>query len=342
MSRFSVQIVHDDTSAYDAWMESAPSAHLLQTTTWARLQRAAGRECWQILVKRADDERVVLGALVIRYPLAAGFSYLYAPCGPVVAESDVTPELIEFFVGEVRKLARTLFVRIDPRLMSGGDVWRAAGFVKAPMHSQPEHTRILSLGAGEAELLAQMKQKTRYNIRLAEKKGLDIRAMAAPSAGEIDTFYALIEKTTERDGFSAHPKRYYHQLINALAEDNAGLLYLAYQGEAPVAGILVGLAGRQATYLHGASDYAYRQLMAPYALQWRAIRDARVAGCAAYDFWGTAPVGAGAGHPWAGVTRFKEGFGGEAREYVGTMEYPVAPFLYRAYCLAKKIKRGVK
>ena len=154
-----------------------------------------------------------------------------------------------------------------------------------------------------------MHQKTRYNIRLAEKH--NVKIIHSTNVDDIDIFYNLAITTAARDNFSYHPREYYKKMLEILGPSKMLELYIAYTSTPlhhkpfSVAAILVLFYKDTAIYLHGASDHSYRQLMAPYLLQWQAIKDAKNRGCKLYDLQLTTYDSS---HPWAGVTRFKTGF----------------------------------
>jgi lipid II:glycine glycyltransferase (peptidoglycan interpeptide bridge formation enzyme) len=185
-------------------------------------------------------------------------------------------------------------------------------------HVHCEATRIVDLTATEEEILAQMKQKGRYNIRLAEKGGVTVQECT-----DVAAFAALAQQTGSRDGFTALPKARYEAFLRALP---GSFLLLAYDTQkTPVAGLLGVVWNGRGIYYYGASSYAHRALMAPYALQWAAIRHCKAQGCHSYDLLGIAPPSAGEDHPWAGITRFKEQFGGTVHTYPAEQELVLRP-----------------
>ena len=206
------------------------------------------------------------------------------------------------------------------------------------------------MSAEDDARLAAMHEKTRYNIRLALRRGVEIRplpSILSPTGrgkgeGGLDEFLKLLEETAKRDKFRAHPRAYYEKMTETLetAQQLNGStterlfiqLWLArFEGKA-IAGALVGYFGDTATYLHGASSHEYRHLMAPYALHWEIMRDARAIGFEKYDFWGIDEK------KWPGVTRFKKGFGGEVVRYPGAFDLPISRFWYTLYRLGKQLK----
>jgi lipid II:glycine glycyltransferase (peptidoglycan interpeptide bridge formation enzyme) len=190
-----------------------------------------------------------------------------------------------------------------------------------------------------------MKPKWRYNIRLAEKKGVTV--YQADEEG-LDRFYALLRETAKRDGIAIHGKDYYGTLFSH-RRDYAGAspgvpdirLYLARQGEETLAAIITLFRGTAAVYLYGASSDRRRNLMAPYALQWRAMADAKAAGCLEYDLYGIPPREDPA-HPMAGLYRFKTGFGGRIIHRSGSWDYAYRPVLKHLFTAAEGARRELR
>lgn len=219
---------------------------------------------------------------------------------------------------------------------------------RASADVQPPDTVILDLRLSEAELLSGMKPKWRYNVRLGEKKGIVVRCltgMEAETTG-IDAFYALYLETADRDGIAIHSKEYYRSLVrheqeragrgttSALDKPVSIRVYLAEHEGDILASIVTIFCGEEAVYLYGASSNVKRNLMPAYSLQWKAIRDAKEAGCARYDFYGIPPEDDPA-HPMYGLYRFKTGFGGFIVHRVGSLDAPIRPVAYMAYRIAE-------
>jgi lipid II:glycine glycyltransferase (peptidoglycan interpeptide bridge formation enzyme) len=182
-----------------------------------------------------------------------------------------------------------------------------------------------------------MKPKWRYNIGLAAKKGVLVERR--DEAG-LDVFYRLYRETAKRDGIAIHGPEYYAALF-AGAREKAGpefRLYLAFHEGIPLAGIIVLFRGPAAVYLYGASSNQQRNLMAPYALQWRAMRDARAAGCGEYDLYGIPPREDPA-HPMAGLYRFKTGFGGRIIHRSGSWDYPYRAARKKLFTAAESLRK---
>jgi lipid II:glycine glycyltransferase (peptidoglycan interpeptide bridge formation enzyme) len=195
----------------------------------------------------------------------------------------------------------------------------------------------VDLSLEETAILTGMKPKWRYNLGLAERRNVILRSVGAsgPVREELEKFYALYGETARRDGISIHGPEYYTALFEEAAKSNVDLrLYMASHEGEDIAGIITLFRGREGVYLYGASASHKRNLMAPYALQWRAMRDAKAAGCGFYDLFGIPPR-ADPEHPMAGLYRFKTGFGGKIIHRPGSWDYPYRPVARTLYHAAE-------
>ncbi|MEK9159686.1 MAG: peptidoglycan bridge formation glycyltransferase FemA/FemB family protein [Patescibacteria group bacterium] len=314
----------DERAAWDKMVAAHPHGGVEQSFEWGELQtRIPGRPAFYAL-GIFEGTILVGGMLVIRQEMGGGKSWLWCPRGPLLAEGRGWNELLAA-VTVLAKKSGDVFLRIEP----GVPVEEA--FVVEGKATEnryfPEHTLVLDLTLSEEDLLAQMTQKGRYNIKQAEKQGVTVSEVGAEGA---EDFYKLLADTAERDAFSVHKAHFYEDFLESLA----GKLYLAQQDGEVVAGMLVTNFGETATYYFGASSSAHRDSKAPYLLQWTAIRDARRAGLKMYDFLGVAPEG-DERHAWSGVTQFKTRFGGKRVSYHSSQVFVFRPFWWTLYRLAK-------
>lgn len=319
-------------------------ASLLQTLDWGKFQEAVGRKFFCLVVK--DNNKLIGSALILKHFLPFGRSYYYCPKGPVVnyqISINNYQNVLELLVKKIKELAqkeKVIFLKIEPEWLKDDQekiqVLKNLGFKKARKEIQPKDTLILDITKSADDLLSQMHYKTRYNIRLSQRKGVIVRQTIDLKDSEI--FYQLLKKTSRRDQFRLHPKEYYQKQLAILGQKGLVKLFLAEFNQKVIAGILVSFCNNKATYLHGAFDFKYRTLMAPHLLQWEAILEAKRRNFQYYDFWGIAPSEAGKNHPWQGVTRFKRGFGGEEINYIGPWDYVFSPFWYKLYNLGQILK----
>jgi lipid II:glycine glycyltransferase (peptidoglycan interpeptide bridge formation enzyme) len=213
--------------------------------------------------------------------------------------------------------------------------------MRAGADVQPPDTVLIDLSGDEEALLAGMKPKWRYNARLALKRGVQVRR----AGGEgLEAFYALLKETARRDGIAVHGIEYYRTLFShsrdSLPEADVRLYLAAHEGDV-LAGIMTLFRGREAVYLYGASSDRKRNLMAPYALQLKAMEDARLAWCAEYDLLGIPPR-EDPDHPMAGLYRFKTGFGGRIVHRIGSWDLAYRPLAYRLFRAAETLRKTLR
>ncbi len=260
------------------------------------------------------------------FPLFNNFQYGYFPRGPVI-EGEEAFAALKKEIDVVALQERLIFCRMDPEhpLNIPHEMKISKSF-----SPQPEVTLILDLNKSESTLLKEMKRKGRYNIALAEKKGVKIqKANGREQRSSFSTlFYRLLKKTSARDQFSMHEEQYYKTLIEKVPEAE---IFVAFLNDVPLAAGIFCFQGQQAIYYYGASDHAQREVMAPYRLQWEAICEAKRRGCTTYDFLGIAPESSRKSHPWAGITEFKKKFGGMVVSSPTPMDLIYLPGWYKVY-----------
>jgi len=337
------QKIYNQLLADQNGLPARQAGSVLQSWEWGEFQKKIGRKIWRLLVTN-NIGRVRAVATIIRHPLPRNFSYLYCPKGPVLADSDKLKDIWELIVDKISDIAsvgKDIFLRIEPPFVADNPsigVIAKLGFKKIPWHLQPAETLLLDISQEDTQLLHLMKPKTRYNIRLAEKRGVKIESNF--SERQVKEFWNMLKDTTARDGFSPHPYPYYLNLLDVLGRTNMARLILATYKQRPLAGALVSFFGNTATYLHGASSDKLRALMAPHLVQWQSIIEAKKRGMRYYDFGGITPDNSPK-HPWAGISRFKRGFGGEEVGFAGTYDLVFQKGWYLAYRIARKLKKIV-
>lgn len=281
----------------------------LQSAEWEKFQNLAGRKTW-----RAKE------TLLIRHNLTWGLNYLYCP----------RPENLSF--GEeaqkISLLENSIFLKIDPSENLNTSVLKGVKF-RISNHLQPAQTLWVDLKKTEGELLSQMHEKTRYNIRLAERSGVLVA-----SAGDVETFWKLLGETAKRDLFSTHEKSYYQKLVEAKSSEFSNELFFAKYKGTIIAAALINFytPARTATYLHGASSRTHREVMAPQLLHWKIMLEAKQRGLSFYDWGGIDKV------KWPGVTRFKNGFGGSVFKYPDAIDIIYRPVWYFLYQMSRNFR----
>jgi len=337
-----MRLTEADSATLDRFVQSELESSLLQSWMWGEFQTAVGRTTARIGIER--NGQLAASALLIKHELPLGQSYAYCPRGPVVLgqhDGRPDPALLKEITTEIIETARgwgSMFVRIDPPLPPGSqDHYLPLGYKEAANQIQPRVTALLDLKQPREQILAGMKQKTRYNIRLALKKNVHVRQSISPQ--DVDTFLRLNRETTQRDRFVAHEDSYYKVQTEVLGR--AGLLKLCiaeYDGQ-PLSIIVVAFHGSTATYLHGASGDAERNRMPTFAVQWEAIKEAQRLGLRWFDMHGVAPTD-DPEHMWAGITRFKLGFGAKRHSYMGALDLPLKKTWYSLYRARLRMRSG--
>jgi len=325
---------------YDQFLEQFPLGSFLQSRFWKRFLTLQGKKNWQLNVY--DGERLVAHCLLYTNKLAFGKDYLYAPKGPILLptlSADERKEALELILSQIRDITiatrrrEEIFCRIEPNL----PVPELMSMVIKPSRPiQPKTTLYLNLDHPYDELFAKCKEKTRYNIRLAEKKGVQV-FWSQDELG-LSHFLNLLEKSKQRNRIRSHNRRYYKLLLDADPNRSTVFINWASYENRPIAANLYLMQYPTITYLHGGFDYHFRHLMAPYLLQWEAIKKAKEHTMGFYDFWGYAPDDA-SNPTWAGFSRFKAGFGGTAVNSPGSFDFIYNPFLYNVYERLRDMRR---
>lgn len=326
--------VWTDHVSWDAFVtQHAPqSGAFLQSWAWGEFQIAAGRTVRRFAWE--DNGKMVAAAQVIVHRLPVARAYVYCPRGPIVAEGWGNEETFQH-LKEIADRADATFVRVEPPWPNYPVRKR---FLKT-IDLQPSDTLISDLRPSQEARQAVINPKTRYNARLAAKKGVEIEIAGATTFEDV---WPIFEVTAKRGGFHLHPKAYYETMLSVLKDGpcRAFLAVARLQGKILVANLMIDHAGTR-TYLHAASSNEHREVKAPCLLQDALMEDAAQKGMAAYDWWGVAPEGASAKHAWTGVTNFKLGFGGKRLSYPGTFDAIIHPVRYGLYVVARRARRLV-
>jgi lipid II:glycine glycyltransferase (peptidoglycan interpeptide bridge formation enzyme) len=314
--------------AWDELVAGDERGHLLQTWAWGELKRAFGWMPVRLAIER--DGALAVGAQIL-YRRIGPFSLGYIPKGPVLPEED--PQLVEMLMRAIHARARrmcAISLKVEPEWREGElqrrDWLADHGFRPSQECIQPRSTIMVDLDDAEEQILARMKPKWRYNIRLSERKGVEVRE---GDTSDLEVFYELMRVTGRRDGFSIHSLDYYRRAFELFQPAGHARLFMAYYQDRPLAGLMAYAFNKQSWYMYGASADEHRELMSNHQLQWCAMKWARALGCKQYDLWGVPDTEANS--PTAtleGVGRFKAGFGGQIVRYLGAYDYVYLPPLY--------------
>lgn len=329
----------DDQASYDAFTRRQPRARFLQSWSWGAFQEKLGHRVCRVGAFEATE--LVGIAQLIETHLPLGRRYWYCPHGPVVAPASASMygDVLRAVRRYVREQLPAIFLRAEPLLPPDrADRLRSRGW-RPTLPVQPGHTWVLDLAPALEALLQNMHHKTRYNIRLAERKGVTIRSSTNPQDAAV--FHQLVTTVNRRARIRSFAPSYYQRMMDVLGRHNAAeFLFAEYEGTV-IAGILLVHAADTTTYNHGGSLDASREVMAPHVLQWHGIQRARARGSRWYDFRGIAATD-DPHDPWAGITRFKKGFGGSAESLVGTWDFPFSGWQYEAYRRARSLGRRLR
>ena len=326
-------ILQMDSTMWTEYIDGLPQAHILQTSAWGMLKSSFG---WRVRWVQADNA----GAQILFRKLPLGFTLAYIPKGPI---GDWLPELLPA-LNQICKEERSFMLKIEAdEVWDSGraDQLQAHGFSPSTQTIQPRRTITVDLIPDEDEILARMKQKTRYNIRLADRKGVTVRPW-----NDVRAFAAMTLETADRDHFGAHNPAYFQRAYDLFHPCAGCELFVAEVEGTPVAAMMAFARGQRAWYFYGASLSIHRERMPTYLLQWEAMRWAKGRGCTSYDLWGIPDADEKTLEDqftrrsdglW-GVYRFKRGFGGQIVRSMGAWDLPYNTMLNQLYQLILRLR----
>ncbi len=320
------------------FLDQFPVGAFLQSRFWSRVLTAQGVKNWQLSVYH--NHQVVGQCLLYSRKLFFGKSYLYAPKGPFinVPDPEQAKEVFALMLTQIRDITigtqqrQEIFCRLEPNIVP--PTLDIPCVPSEPI--QPNLTTVLNLEQSAENLFSSFKEKTRYNIRLAEKKEVKI-SWDNGSVG-LEKFLSLLPKTSLRHRIRSHQRKHYEALLQANDNDQTVQIAWAHIGKQVIAAHIYIFYGSTVTYLHGASDYNERALMAPYLLQWDAIQKAQTLGFRHFDFGGLAPAD-GSRPSWEGFSRFKRSFNGPELSSPGTFDFIYVPTWYSIYIKVRAFNR---
>jgi peptidoglycan pentaglycine glycine transferase (the first glycine) len=355
-----------ESLSWNSLVSSLPNPHFLQTYEWGQVKAKYGWSplyavwdadgSWKVesdlsllsTFKSPSAVALILKRQILRNGFAARLSILYSPKGPLLDWANES--LRNRVLNDLQSFAKrqgAIFLKVDPDVVLGTGVpaseedvldnngqavmseLKRRGWGYASDQIQFKNTVLIDLTPTEEEMLARMKQKTRYNIRLAEKKSVSLRV---GTMGDLSMLYKMYAETSVRDGFVIRDEGYYKTvwtLFMNSSEPTCEPLIVEVDGE-PVAAIFVFYFAERAYYVYGMSRNAHREKMPTYLLQWEAMKRAKAKGCTVYDLWGAPEVFDESDSMW-GVYRFKEGLGGKVVRTLGAWDFAPSPLWYKLY-----------
>jgi peptidoglycan pentaglycine glycine transferase (the first glycine) len=330
-------MIDDDAERWNAWdrfVAAQPETGFMQSSCWAKFRARVGYEHFAVTLK--DGDAIVGGALVGKLHYAPGRCFYYIQEGPVVPTDDkaTAAQVFDAVLESVERHRRAEDVtvshlRIEPRWQQLPDFVR--GFEPPPRRDdywEPRHTLCIDLRPSEDEILAQMKPKGRYNVRVARRHGVAV--VEDNSSRGVADFLRIQRRTAERQGISVKPRSFFRTLLAELEAEGRVCLYFAEYRGRRLATALVVRFGPRATYFFGGSLVLYRRVMAPYLLHFEIMCRAKAAGCECYDLWGVAPPDQPE-HSWRPISEFKRKFGGVDLQFVPTLDHVFDAAAYDRY-----------
>jgi peptidoglycan pentaglycine glycine transferase (the first glycine) len=335
----------ENAAEWDRLLTSQLDGHLLQSWQWGEFKECHGWNAERLLWRDRQGQSLA-AAQILERRLGAHFVVLYCPRGPAVhwADEDVVSQVISDLM-QISRARGAIFLKIDPAVEIDSSQNRAEstpsdsigtsvsrnlegnGWRASSEQIQFRNTMLLDLHLREEQILAGMKPKTRYNIRLASRHGVHVRL---GTGEDLELLYKMYAETSLRDGFAIREPAYYFDVWGTLFQKGMAQVFVAEVEGMPTAGLILFRFGKTAYYMYGMSKASHREKMPNYLLQWEAIRWAKNAHCNAYDFWG-APDRQDPQDPMWGVYRFKAGFGARLVQTIGAWDYPARPVLYWLY-----------
>jgi lipid II:glycine glycyltransferase (peptidoglycan interpeptide bridge formation enzyme) len=341
-----VQTFTGHSTEWNHLIRQLPNPHFLQTWEWGQVKKRYG---WEPMPFAWDDSAAIL--ILKRTASFHGLfraNILYAPKGPLLDWNDepLRKRVLDDLQAFTRE-QKAIFLKIDPDIVLGhgvpasemdvidndgqavmSDLTRR-GWEYSPDQIQFKNTVLIDLSASEEEMLARMKQKTRYNVRLAEKKGVTVRI---GTSADLPMLYKMYAETSVRDGFVIRDEGYYQAVWNTFMNSGDPTCdpLIAEVDDEPIAAIFVFYLAARAYYVYGMSRDSHREKMPTYLLQWEAIRRAKQRGCRVYDLWGAPDEFNESDSMW-GVYRFKEGLGGEVVRTLGALDLAPNKLFYKLY-----------
>ncbi len=340
-----------DKKVWEDFLFSVKETTFLQSWNWGEFNKKMGRNIFRYGVFNRNE--LIATALVFRVEARRG-SFVFIPHGPNLqkAEFKFKKKVVKFLLKKLKKIAQKkgdVSVKISPlwkRNKKNKKVFDSLGFREAPLHIHPEITWKLSLSSPKEDLLMDMRKTTRYLIRKG-KRNKDLKVIKSEKIEDVEKFNKIYQLTKDRHDFAPFSLDYLKNQFNSFKSNNQILVFLAeYKGEVLSSGIFV-FWNNIGFYHHGASTRSHPKIPSSYLMMWRAIEEAKERGCKKFNFWGTAPLSDSEeydeNHPWAGLTLFKMGFGGQSKKYVKTQDFIISPKYWFSFLVekARKIKRGL-
>jgi len=329
-----------DKKTWETFVLSQDKKTFLHSWNWGEFNSALSNKIWRLgIYSSVSSPQELIGVVLVIKISARRGTFLFVPQGPIGQSTDILESLTDY----LKKLAEEEacdFIRISPALDNNEEnqnLFKKLGFRRAPIHMHAELMWILDVRPSEEQLLKAMRKNTRYSVKKAEKEGVEIRQSFNPD--DVLRFNRIYKETAERHKFTPYSLDYLQKEFDTFVNDNQISIFLARYKNEIIAGAIIVFYNGVGFYHHGATSSKYARIPASQLLQWEVIKEAKRRGCKLYNFWGivegSPPAG---GHPWAGLSLFKKGFGGFSKEYLHAQDLPIKPRYWLNFIVEKTRK----
>lgn len=320
------EVLSEEKEAYNRTV-----CHVIQSFEWGEFRKAMGVQ----LVRLGFYEGPTLtGGFQLTFHLVpyTSFTVGYFPKGPAFSEKMITA------ITDLGKKNNAIFIKIEPNVIVSSEITipQRQNLVVSQKPMFTKYTFLLDLSPDEEMLLSKMKEKTRYNVRLAQKKGVVVTEETSQEGFKI--YLQLLEETIKRDRFFAHDSRYHQTMWDIMSKAGIAHLLIARYQNVPLAAWILFKFHDVLYYPYGTSSRESREVMAPNLMMWEAIRLGKKLGCSYFDMWGALGPNPDQKDPFYGFHRFKEGYGGQLVEFVGSYDLVLKPQLYSLYNVVDKLR----
>ncbi|OGY28062.1 MAG: hypothetical protein A3F33_01740 [Candidatus Woykebacteria bacterium RIFCSPHIGHO2_12_FULL_43_10] len=331
--------VIESKEIWDSFVNKLQPHTFLQSWNWGQFNLNSGNKIWRLGL--FENNTLLEVALIIKVEARRG-SFLFCPHGPI--STNTSPNSLSVLTDYLKNLGKSenvSFIRFSPLNIlteENQKLFKNLGFRDAPIHMHSELVWMLDVTPSEEELLANMRKTTRYSIRKAISEGVEV--ISCSNLSLIDDFYSIYLKTVGRHNFVPFSKEYIQKEFEAFSQGNQALFFFGKLGPEILSASMVIYTNGSGFYHHGASINS--KVPVTYLSQWEAIKEAKRRGCRYYNFWGISPE-SNPNHPWAGLTMFKQGFGGFSEEYIHAQDMILSPKYWLTYGIEKlrKAQRGL-
>ncbi len=332
-----------ELEAWNNFLATTELCPISQTSEWGEFKKISNWESIIICIKKGEDLIGGIQILKRKIPLL-GKAIFYAPRGPVVDfHNKEILSILKEKVGTLASEHKAIVLKIDPAIEEDDELaiesLQHLGFRFQPKQIQPRATFYVDLSRKKDDILMSFKSKHRYNIRLSGRKDIEVKMMTNQEG--VDIFYDILQETASRDSFIIHSKNYYERIVDLMAEKNMVKIFVAFYKNEPLAAVYIFCYGDKIWYMYGASSNEQRNRMPNHAIHWEVIKWAKSQSYKTYDLWGI-PVNPHSDHPLYGVYRFKKGFKGEKKVFIGMHDLVFKPFWYKFFNKSLKTYTNIR